>query len=101
VAAEQEGLGLAERVRGDDRLARGDRDLPRLGVMGLLAHLVDALDLGVTEDELVVDRIAVPQDEPDGLARRHLDGLGLDQPVILAGKQALRDGQTVSATEAR
>jgi membrane fusion protein, multidrug efflux system len=37
----------------------------------------------------------------DGTRAEILDGLRSDQPVILAGKQALRDGQAVSATEAK
>jgi membrane fusion protein, multidrug efflux system len=37
----------------------------------------------------------------DGARVEILDGLGPDQPVILAGKQALSDGQTVVATEAK
>jgi RND family efflux transporter MFP subunit len=37
----------------------------------------------------------------DGARAEILDGLGPDQPVILAGKQALSDGQVVVATEAK
>jgi RND family efflux transporter MFP subunit len=37
----------------------------------------------------------------DGLRAEILDGLRPDQPVILAGRQALSDGQVVVATEAK
>src|ERR687891_251848 len=65
---------LAQPVGGHGGPAGWDGGLAGAGVVGLLADLVDPLDLGVAEDELVVDGVLVSEDEPNGLALLDRDG---------------------------
>src|SRR5918996_884632 len=74
VAAEQEGSRLAEPVCGHGGPAGRGGGPARAGGGGLLADLGDPLDLGVAEDELVVDGVLVSEDEPNGLALLDRDG---------------------------
>src|SRR5918996_2267003 len=74
VAAEQEGSRLAEPVGGHGGPAGWDGGPARAGGGGLLADLGDPLDLGVAEEETVVDGVLVSEDEPNGLALLDRDG---------------------------
>src|SRR6266511_1593392 len=71
---------LAECVGGGGLAAGGDRHLPRhlAVVLALPALLVAALDRVVAEDELVVDRVGVAEQEPHRGSRRDPDHLGLE-----------------------
>ena len=86
VAGELEGLavqGEGEGVGGGGLLAGGDRALAGdvAVVLAFAALLVAALDGGVAEDELVVDRVGVAEHEPDPLARLDPDQRGLEAGV--------------------
>src|ERR671919_591299 len=74
MAANNETTGLGERVSGFPRLTRRHRDLPgNESVLSLRPVLMPPLNRTVPEDEFVVDRVTVMNDEGDRRAGRELE----------------------------
>src|SRR6266508_3758913 len=82
VAPEQQ-IPLAERERRADRLTRRDRDLPRArGVDRLGPELVRDLHGLVPDDELVIDRVRVRDEETHRFAGLDIDRVQREGRVV-------------------
>jgi len=85
---------VGEGERRLDRSAGGHRDLARAGAVGGLgAQLVDALHRGIADEELVIDRVLVRDDETDRLTGSHLQGSQVEPGEMDLDVQRARRGR--------
>lgn len=82
MAPDQQRPRLGEGVGRTARLAYRDRKLSRFGtVVSLGALLMSQLDTFITDDEFVIDRVGVLDDESDGRSRLELEMIGHETRV--------------------